>query len=496
MMGYVCVAWNLPLFREQAGGMHIHFIGVGGTAMGSVAVACRMQGHHVTGSDGPVYEPMRSVLDSAGIDRREGFSAETVHDLHPDLTVVGNAISRGNPELEDVLDERQEMTSMAELVGRLFISKNTSIVCCGTHGKTTTSSMTAWLLEHAGRRPGFLIGGVPGNFDVGCRPVPSGVHDTHAGVFVSEGDEYDTAFFDKRSKFVHYRPTIAVINNLEFDHADIFEDLEAIIRSFRQMVRIIPRSGVVVVNADDANALRAAEGSPTRVETLGLADSATWRIHDVVEMLDATQWSLSYNGSLYGRFLLPMPGIHNVRNACMAVASTFHAGLTAREQELAMPLFVAPKRRLEVLGTWQGATVLDDFAHHPTAIAATIEALRQKYPSAQIHVVFEPRSNTTTRNFFQTELSRCFDGAASVCLGPVNRPERYAEHERLDTARLVREISQRGVIATSIDAQRATDPSWGRDAMDVLLRHVCPGDVVAILSNGDVGGLRRMLTQQ
>lgn len=475
--------------------MHIHFIGVGGTAMGSVAVACRMQGHHVTGSDGPVYEPMRSVLDAAGIDRREGFSAETLRELHPDLTVVGNAISRGNPELECVLDERQAMTSMAELVGRLFISKNTSIVCCGTHGKTTTSSITAWLLEHAGRQPGFLIGGVPGNFDVGCRPVPDGIHDTHAGVFVSEGDEYDTAFFDKRSKFVHYRPTIAVINNLEFDHADIFDDLEAIIRSFRQMVRIIPRNGVLLVNADDANALHAAQDAPTRTETVGLSETSTWRIHNVIEECDVTLWSLSYGGTLYGRFTLPMPGLHNVRNASMAVASTFHAGLNAHEQQSAMPLFIAPKRRLEVLGSWQGATVLDDFAHHPTAIAATIGALRQKYPSAGIHVVFEPRSNTTTRNFFQTELSRCFDGAATVCLGPVNRPERYAEHERLDTSRLVREISQRGVAVTSIDARRAADPTWGRDVMELLLGHVRPGDVVAILSNGDVGGLRRMLTQ-
>ncbi|MBU3699381.1 MAG: UDP-N-acetylmuramate:L-alanyl-gamma-D-glutamyl-meso-diaminopimelate ligase [Candidatus Kapabacteria bacterium] len=476
--------------------MHIHFTGIGGTAMGSVAVACRMQGHTVTGSDGPVYEPMRSVLDTAGIERRESFDADILMQEQPDLVVIGNAISRGNPELEAVLDRRLEMTSMAELVGRLFISRNTSIVCCGTHGKTTTSSIAAWLLEHAGRSPGFLIGGVPGNFNVGCRPVPEGIHDTHAGVFVSEGDEYDTAFFDKRSKFVHYRPTIAVINNLEFDHADIFDDLEAIVRSFKQLVRIVPSSGVVLVNGDDANAMRAAAGSPTRVETVGLDESATWRIHDVTEQGDETSWGLSYNDTSYGHFTIAMPGLHNVRNATMAIASTYHAGLNAHEQQLAMPAFVPPKRRLEVLGTWQGAHVIDDFAHHPTAIAATIGALRQKYPAARIHVVFEPRSNTTTRNFFQKELADCFQGAFSVCFGPVNRPERYAENERLDTSRLVQDVQQSGAVALSISADRSSDPSWGADVVSFLTSMVSAGDVVAILSNGNVGGLRQMLVSQ
>ena len=480
-------------FFESRRGMQIHFIGIGGTAMGSVAVACRMQGHTVTGSDGPVYEPMRSVLENAGIARYEGYSSERLADLQPDLIVVGNAISRGNPELEFALDQRLATTSMAELVGRLFISRNTSIVCCGTHGKTTTSSMTAWLLEHAQRQPGFLIGGVPGNFESGCRPVPSGIHDTMAGVFVSEGDEYDTAFFDKRSKFVHYRPTIAIINNIEFDHADIFDNLEAILRSVRQMVRIIPRNGVLLVNSDDPNALAAAEPCPTRLETVGIDNTATWRIHDIVEDGQFTQWSLSYNDALYGRFQLPMPGLHNVRNASMAIASTYHAGLTAHEQERAMPLYSPPKRRLEEVGVWHGAIVVDDFAHHPTAIAATIAALQQKYSSARVHVVFEPRSNTTTRNFFQRELAACFQGATSVCLGPVNRPERYAEHERLDTEQLVRDIAQHGINAYSIDASRAADPLWGHDVISFLDGLVHKSDVIAILSNGDVGGLRSML---
>jgi UDP-N-acetylmuramate: L-alanyl-gamma-D-glutamyl-meso-diaminopimelate ligase len=455
-----------------------------------------MQGHTVTGSDGPVYEPMNGVLSRAGIERYEGYSSSKLLSLCPDLTVIGNAISRGNEELEFILNERWPYTSMAELVGKLFIDRNTSIVCAGTHGKTTTSSITAWLLEHAGYRPGYLIGGVPQNFDVGCRPVPEDVHNTRAGVFVSEGDEYDTAFFDKRSKFVHYRPTIAVINNLEFDHADIFPSVEAIIQSFRQMIRIIPQNGVALVNADDANALAAAAQAPCRVETVGISADALWRIHDVTECGGNTEWTIEYNGSECGRFTLPMPGIHNVRNATMAIASTHHSGLTIQEQQAAMPLFMPPKRRLEELCAWNGAIVIDDFAHHPTAIALTITALRQKYAGSRLHVVFEPRSNTTTRNFFQSELATCFNGAASVCLGPVNRPERYAPEERLDTEQLMSDIRAYGIDALSIDPLHATDAQWGRLVANYLETRVQPGDVIAILSNGDVGGLRRMLTAE
>lgn len=491
---YLCTLEQVTIFREGAYHMHIHFIGIGGTAMGSVAIACSMQGHSVTGSDGPVYPPMSDVLEDAGVHRFEGYDSERLRTLAPELVVVGNAISRGNPELEWVLEDRMPMTSMAELVGRMFISRNHSIVCCGTHGKTTTSSMAAWLLEHAGRLPGFLIGGVPGNSSVGCRPAPSTVHDTRAGVFVSEGDEYDTAFFDRRSKFVHYRPFVAIINNLEFDHADIFNSVEDIVKSFRQMVRIIPKNGLLVVNAEDHHALRAAEGAPCPTATVGTSQGSTWRIVDISEEGNSTVWSITNNNNVYGRFSLPMPGEHNVRNATMAIVATAEVGLTAQEQMAAMPLFKAPKRRLEEIGAWMGCIVVDDFAHHPTAIAATICALKQRYPAAALHIVFEPRSNTTSRNFFQSELAACFQGARTVCLGPINRPERYQEAERLDTSRLVHEISALGIDAHSIPSHRATDPQWGADVVALLSGTVHEHDVVAILSNGDVGGLRRMLT--
>lgn len=474
--------------------MHIHFIGIGGSAMGSVAVACAASGYRVTGSDTSVYPPMSDVLSLAGIKVVEGYDANRLRELNPDCTVIGNAISRGNPELECVLDNRMNMTSMAGFVGNTFISRNTSIVCAGTHGKTTTASIAAWILEHAGREPGFLIGGVPGNFEVGCRPVTATKHDTPLGVFVSEGDEYDTAFFDKRSKFVHYRPTIAIVNNIEFDHADIFKDIDAIVWSFQQLFRRVPRSGVILVNADDATAMKALEGAPCPVETVGTGPSADWRIVDIVEKGASTQWTLSNHENPVCTLELPMPGEHNIRNATMAAIASLKVGVSPDIIASALVLFQPPKRRLEEIGMWRGCVVVDDFAHHPTAIAATISALRQRYSGAVLHIVFEPRSNTTTRNIFQKELEECFEGANTVIFGPVNRPERYEAGQRLDTEKLMAEIQERGAWAFSIPSARAEDPEWGRDIVPLLSSHIQDGDVVALLSNGNVGGLRKMLT--
>lgn len=462
--------------------------------MGSVAIACAHAGHSVTGSDTAVYPPMSDVLADAGIAWYEGYDAGRMVAASPDMIVIGNAISRGNAELEHTLSNRLPMTSMAGLVGQLFIDRNTSVVISGTHGKTTTSSITAWLLQHAGRQPGFLIGGVPGNFDVGCRPVPADVHNTPHGVFVSEGDEYDTAFFDKRSKFVHYRPTVAVVNNIEFDHADIFPDLAAIIRSFQQMIRIVPGNGVVIFNADDANARAAVANAYAPAESCGLDASSYWRITDVAYGPQRSSWTMLRDGSFYGSFTTTMPGEHSIRNCAMAIAATAHCGLHADVQQEGLASFRLPKRRLEEIARWKGCMVVDDFAHHPTAIAATMKALRQQYPSSRILAVFEPRSNTTTRAFFQHELAACFDGAAAVCIGPVNRPERYAVEDRLNTVQLVNDLSAMHIPAHAIDAARATDPQWGMDALAFLDTHHRDGDVIAILSNGNVGGLRQLLS--
>lgn len=475
--------------------MHLHFVGIGGSAMGSVAVASAAAGHTVTGSDTAVYPPMSDVLRTAGIAWHDGYDADRLAALRPDLVVIGNAISRGNPELEFVLDHRWPMTSMASLVGTTLIDRNASVVIAGTHGKTTTTSITTWLLESAGRRPGFLVGGVPGNFSVGCRPVPPDLHATGDGVFVSEGDEYDTAFFDKRSKFVHYRPTIAVINNIEFDHADIFPDLASILRSFEQLVRIVPSTGVVLVNADDPNAMAAVARSYAPVEHVTTGDRGHWRIADATYADDGSTWTLLHHDLPYGTFRTAMPGEHSVRNCTMAIAATHRCGLTPDEQQHGLDTFLLPKRRLEEIALWRGCTVVDDFAHHPTAIAATMRALQQRYPGRRILTCFEPRSNTTTRNFFQDELAVCFDGAAAVCIGPVHRPERYAVNERLDTDRLVRALTSRSIVAHAIPSPRSEDPTWGTDVVDFLQQHARSGDVIAILSNGNVGGLRRLLAE-
>ncbi len=466
-------------------------MGIGGTAMGSVAVACARMGHHVTGSDHAVYEPMLSVLAESGIVWHEYGDGTTLLSDPPDLTVVGNAISRGHQELEAILDARLPITSVSAFVGEHLIARNTSIVCAGTHGKTTTSSLAAWILEHALFKPGYLIGGVPHGFDGGCRPVHPDVHNTRAGVFVAEGDEYDTAFFDKRSKFVHYRPTVAILNNLEFDHADIFPTLDAVKNAFSQLVRIVPRNGLILANADDENVQSLLGQAPTTVHTVGLNDQATWRIANVDSQPTHTTWTLDGDSQL-GPFTLNMPGLHNVRNASMALLACMFAGVTAEEAQRALLEFVPPKRRLEEIGRWKGAMVVDDFAHHPTAIQATIAAVQQRYRT-RIHVVFEPRSNTTTRNVFQNELAECFSGATSVVLGPVHRPERFAEHERLDTVRLIADIQRSGITALSIPTDRSADPQWGADVLSWLEPRVEATDVILLLSNGNIGGLREML---
>ena len=345
----------------------VHFVGICGTAMAAVAALCREVGYTVTGSDENVYPPMSTFLESRSIRILQGYQESNL-DHRPELIVIGNALKRGTPEVERALDERLNCCSLPELVREFFIRGKHSVVITGTHGKTTTTSLLAWVLESAGQTPSFLIGGIPTNFGTGAR-LGTGAH------FVIEGDEYDTAFFDKRSKFVHYLPDTVILNNIEFDHADIFADLAAVKRAFRQLVAVVPRRGLIIANGDDANVREVVAGAQCRVRYFGLPDFAGYR--------------------------LPLAGGHNQRNAAAVAVCANELGLSREQIQAGFDSFTGIKRRMEVRGEVAGVTVVDDFAHHPTALVETIRAIRQKYPGRRLWALFEPRSNTTRRNVFQ-----------------------------------------------------------------------------------------------
>ncbi len=467
-----------------------YFLGIGGTAMASVAVALSHAGHAVTGSDTQLYPPMSSFLEEHNIRYFNGFSEKNLHNIAPDtLFVVGNAISRGNEELEYALDHHLELVAMPDLVRRHLIAENTSIVVAGTHGKTTTTSLVTWLLEHGGLKPGFLVGGIPENFSVGCRQ--SGRSDN--GFFVTEGDEYDTAFFDKRSKFLLYRPDIAIINNIEFDHADIFDSLEDIKRSFRLFVNLIPRNGLLLVNGDDAVAVEIASRAFCKVERFGLNSDAEWSATNIHSDGDASTFDLIRQGRVIGTIQVPLFGNYNIMNALVAIAAATRSGLSIEAITHAMPLFLRPKRRMEIVGTYaRNITLIEDFAHHPTAIRVTLEALGQLYAGRRIIACFEPRSNTTTRNIFQQELSECFGPASIVVMGKVHRPDRYAPDKSLNTALLKNELEKQGKTLFLAGKDASNYPA---DIIEFLQPHLQENDVIALLSNGSFGGLKQLLVE-
>jgi len=457
--------------------MHIHFIGICGTAMGNTALMMRAMGHTITGSDDNVYPPMSDLLAEAGIEIMKGFGPHNLTPT-PDLTVIGNRMSRGNSEVEAALDRRLRYTSLPELLKSELIQGRTSVVLTGTHGKTTTSSLMAWTLHSAGRSPNFMIGGVPGNFGAGWRYDPS------SDVVVLEGDEYDTAFFDKRSKFVHYLPTHLLINNIEFDHADIFGSLDEILLSFRRLVNIVPGNGLIVINGDDQNALSVARHALTPVETVGLGEGCRWRAANI-EYGEGTEFDLFRDGAKVARLRSTLLGEFNVRNALGVAAIARRLGLDYDEIDRAFSTFVNTRRRLELKGEWKGVLVYDDFAHHPTAIRETLRALRLRHPDERIWAVFEPRSNTTRRHVFQRELAECFDSADVAVLARVDRLEDLDPEERLDPKRLVDDIRARGVEAHYLPG------------VDEIVRHIAgavdSGDVVVVLSNGGFGGIHGKL---
>lgn len=418
--------------------MRLYFMGICGTAMGNAALLLKAQGHEVFGADTGAYPPMSDVLTAAGIEVFDGFDAKRLAGLQLDRIVIGNAMSRGNPEVEWVLDQSAlPYVSLPQLFHDTILTGRRPVVITGTHGKTTTSTLAAYLLERSGVAPGWLIGGLP-------RDLQGGACLGEGRPFVIEGDEYDSAFFDKRSKFIHYRPQIAVLNNLEFDHADIFRDLEDVKRSFRHFLKIVPASGKVLINGDDENLSSLLPVPWTQVYRVGLEAEHELRLVDFVDGPAGARFKLLWQGREWAEVSWSLHGLFNARNAAMAaLAAAFACGFDDPTQlDLStLSQFRGVQRRQDVLAQTQAWTVLEDFAHHPTAVAQAIEALRTAYPGKRLTVCFEPRSNSAVTNRFESEFTTALSQADRIYLGAVYRSERIPAEERLDTAHIAHQLN-------------------------------------------------------
>jgi len=443
--------------------VHIHILGICGTFMGGLALLARELGHQVSGSDHNVYPPMSTQLEQQGIALFNGYSAANLENA-PDLVVVGNALSRGNPEVESVLDRGLPYVSGPEWLHHAVLQERWVLAVAGTHGKTTTTSMLAWILDAAGRQPGFLIGGIPVNFGLSARLG-------QAPFFVIEADEYDTAFFDKRSKFLHYRPRTAILNNLEYDHADIFPDLAAIQRQFHYLVRTIPGNGRVIAPAADANVAEALrQGCWTAVEHTALEDETGCRWQARPAAADGSRFEVLVDGAPRGEVDWELSGTHNVRNGLAAIAAAHHAGVAVADAVAALGAFRNVKRRLEVRACVGGITLYDDFAHHPTAIATTLDGLRRRIGSARLIAVLEPRSNTMKMGVHAATLADSLEASDAAI---VYQPDDLGWD-----------------VAAAVAGRPRVSVSRSIDAIVARLRNECAaGDHVVFMSNGGFGGI-------
>lgn len=444
--------------------MHIHILGICGTFMAGVALLARAAGHTVSGCDAGVYPPMSTQLAEVGIALREGYDPEQLAEFQPDCIVIGNVMSRGRPIIEEVLNRNLPYTSGPAWLADHVLRGRQVLAVAGTHGKTTTSSLLAWILEYAGLEPGFLIGGIPGNFGQSARLGA-------APFFVVEADEYDTAFFDKRSKFVHYQPRTLILNNLEFDHADIFPDLAAIQRQFHHLLRTVPGAGRVIVNGQDAHLADVLTmGCWTPVERFGTGD---WEAQSIAP--DGSAFDLSFQGKLQGRVTWNQLGLHSVHNALAAIAAAHHAGVSVATALEALRHFQGVKRRLEMRGTVDGITVYDDFAHHPTAIATTLAGLRARVGMQPIIAVLEPRSNTMKMGVFKDHLAPALAEADRVILY-------QAPDLGWNLHAVAAQLGARGQICPTLE-----------DTLAAIQAHAQPGAQILIMSNGGFGGIHERL---
>lgn len=462
--------------------MHYHLIGICGTAMASLAGMLKARGHKVTGSDQNVYPPMSTQLEKLGIKILEGYKAENVN-VGADCIIVGNAISRGNPELEEVLNRKLLYRSQAEVVKEEFIRGKKSLVVAGTHGKTTTTSLATWVCEVAGLNPSFLVGGIVQNFDSSFRVADS-------PYFIIEGDEYDTAYFDKKPKFMHYLPEVAIVNNIEFDHADIYRDLDDIKYQFSRLMNLVPSNGRLICGVDSEavrDVLEKMQGKLyTTVETFGLHEEADWQARNIRFTDGKTTFEVYKNREFFGEFRTSLVGEFSVRNCLAVIVATSFWGVSKEKIQEAFDTFKSVKRRMEVRGVENGITVIDDFAHHPTAVEETLKALRMKFPDNRLIAIFEPRTWSSRLAVFQEPYSKAFTHADYVVIAGVYNASKASElGKTLDVDELVSSIRNQG------------KPAFSYPDADTIIEKILPtlksGDVVAIMSNGGFGNIHEKL---
>lgn len=462
--------------------MHYHLIGICGTAMASLAGMLQARGHHVTGSDLNVYPPMSTMLQELGIDVSQGFKREHLTPA-PDCVVVGNAIPRGNPEVEETLKRKLLYRSQAEVVKEEFIRGRHSLAVAGTHGKTTTTSIAAWVIDQGALNPSFLIGGVAQNFGSSFRV-------TDSDYFIIEADEYDTAYFDKGPKFMHYLPELAIVNNIEFDHADIYRDLDAVKLAFRRFMNLVPENGRLIAGWDSPNVRQVVESFGerlfTRVETFGTDSDAKWQVRNADFSQGLSRFEVFCENQSWGEFQTPLLGEFNLLNCLAVIVAADAWGISKEKIRVALASFQNVKRRAEVRGEERGVLVIDDFAHHPTAVRETLRALRARYKDRRLIAVFEPRSWSSRLAVFQDDYANAFASADYVVIASVFDSQKVTEKGRaLDTAALIDAISKQG------------KPAFALPDADEIISHITPelrsGDVVAIMSNGGFGGIHEKI---
>jgi len=464
----------------------IYMVGICGTGMGNLAMMLKKQGYTVIGSDLNVYPPMSTVLENAGVKILQGYKEENIKEL-PDIAIIGNVVRRDNPEAQLLINKGVKYYSMPQALSEFFFKDKTTVVVTGTHGKTTTSFMAAWLLENAGKKPGFFIGGVPKDFETMGRPA-------QGDYFVIEGDEYDTAFFDKAAKFFHYKPHFLIINCIEFDHADIYPDLQSIKNAFGKLISMMPSDGVIIYNAQDNNIKDLLHLAKCKVVSFS-ADGKTKANYqasnlNVVhgDIAKNTEPKLNFDMTSNGKkelFTLGVPGVHNVLNAVAVIALSSEMGLSADTTKKALSTFKGVKRRQEVYGVAGGRIIIDDFAHHPTALSYTIDAIKDWYHPRRVWCLFEARSATSRTNILQDEVIEALSKAEKLILPPVNQPERVEESKRFNPEYVCKVLRDRGVDARTLGGVD--------EIVDYLSKNTASGDVILIMSNGGFGGIYEKL---